>query len=156
MGAGKLFNHFADAGNVGVAETDLYSDLTAAGVLGLNGDELRARYAGSIVGHATNTRRIRVYFAGTVVLDTGAVVVTVNQDWQIDVRIMRESAAAVRVIASVDINGTLIGTSTTYTAIGGLTLANTNILKITGLTGAGGANNDIVAKIGTVEKVAGI
>lgn len=145
-----LFDHFADVGNVGVGEDDLYSDTLPAGLLAANGDKIRAHYAGSWVGHASDTRRMRWYFGGSLAYDTSAYATTNSAAFSVNVEIIRVSASVVR----FSLNGAvppfssispLPLTAAAYAEITGLTLANTQILKF---TGEAVADNDIVASMG--------
>lgn len=145
-----LFDHYADAGNTGTGEDDLYSDSVAASTLLLNGDKLIADYSGQFVGHATATRQVRVYFGGTAIYDSTAQVSASNADWDLSVKIVRESATVVRcgVRMITAVSGIL---STQYTRVTGLTLSSANVLKVTGeAAAAGAATNDIVAKFSSV------
>lgn len=144
---GKLFDHFADAGNGTTVETDLYSDSIAASTLSTNGHSLRAEYSGIFAANAT-TKQLKVYFGGTVVYDSGALAVSASlTGWTIKVSVIRVSSTVVR--CSVDYNGAVL-TPPAFIEVTGLTLTNAQILKVTGTAGVGGANNDIVAKVGTV------
>jgi hypothetical protein len=148
---GSLFDHFANAGNTTTTETDLYSDTTPASVLGTNGDKLTAEYGGVFVSSATATRQVRIYFAGTAILDTGALTLSLSSAWTVYVTITRVSATVVRYMVSLTTEGAALAAYTSVGELTGLTLSNTNILKITGqAAGVGAASNDIVAKLGTV------
>lgn len=148
-----LFDHFADVGNSTTTETDLYSDTLAAGQLANNGDKVEAYYAGVTVGHATATRQLRVYFGGTLVYDSTAQATATAANWNVGVRVVRESASVVRCSTTLDDNLNLAAwPGAGYARVTGLTLSNTQVLKITGTAAAAGAaTNDIVAKLGTVK-----
>ena len=144
-----LFDHFADVGNGTTVETDLYSDTLAASQLSTNGQKVSAQYGGILVGHATATRQIKVYFGGTAIFDSTAITVASNCSWTVDVTIIRVSSTVVRYRVEFT---SLAYMAPTVGELTGLTLSNTNILKITGQAGAAGAaTNDIVAKLGYVE-----
>lgn len=149
LGVGStLFDHFADAGNTTTVETDLYSDSIPAGTLNTDGHKLVANYAGIFAANTT-TKRVRGYFGGTLVFDSGALAMTAAvTGWTVEVRVVRVSATVVRIVA--EFNGVALITPP-YTEITGLTLTNAQIMKITGTAGIGGANNDIVAKMSTVD-----
>lgn len=151
----SLFNHFADAGNGTTVETDLYSDTTAASQLANNGERLEAQFGGVFVSSATATRQIKIYFGGSVIFDSGALTLSLSSAWDIYVSIIRVSGTVIRYMISMTTEGAALAA---YTAVGeltGLTLTNTNILKITGqAAGVGAATNDIVAKLGSVEWLA--
>lgn len=149
MGGG-MTQFFTDAGNVTTGETDLYSYTVPAGLFGSNGAMLESVIGGIYFG-STSSKRIRLYFGGTQIFDTGALNVTVSGHWQAQALIVRVSASVVRATVLVHADSNTNFSSVTYTEVTGLTLANSQIFKITG-TAAGGAaaTNDIVAKLGNV------
>ncbi len=152
IGSDVLFDHFADVGNVGTGEDDLYSDTVTANKLSVDGQKITAQYAGIFVSSATATRRLRTYFGGTLIYDSSALSLSTSADWDMSVMIIRESSTVVR--CSVKVNTTTASSApyTTYTRVTGLTLSGTNVLKITGeAAGVGAADNDLVAKLGFVE-----
>lgn len=147
-----LFDHYVNAGNSGTAETDLYSVTIAAAQLAANGDKLRTEYGGAFVSSGTATRQVRIYFGGTLIFDTGALTLSLSSAWTVYVTIVRVSATVVRYMASFTTQGAALAAYTSSGEVTGLTLANTNILKITGqAAGVGAATNDIVARLGYVE-----
>lgn len=149
-----LFDHFADAGNVAATgETDLYSDTLAAGQLSANGAKVLSEYSGLFVLSATATRQVRVYFGGSLVFDSGTLSITgANAFWDVCVSAIRESATVVRCSVTMSTSSAALVSYTQYQRVTGLTLSNTQVLKITGqAAGVGSADNDIVAKLGYVE-----
>jgi hypothetical protein len=150
----SLFRRFADSGNSGAGETDLYSNLIAASQLAANGEKLEAKYGGIFVGHATATRQIRVYFAGTAIFDSTAILIAANASWTVLISIIRVSSSVVRYMITLATQNAPLATYTSVGELTGLTLSGTNILKITGqAAGVGAATNDIVAKLGSIEWV---
>lgn len=148
----SLFDHFADVGNIGTGEDDLYSDTIAAAQLANNGEKLEAEYGGIFVSSATATREIKIYFGGTLIFDTGALTLSLSSVWTAYVTIIRVSASVVRCMVSFTTEGAALAAYTSYTEVAGLTLANTQVLKITSeAAGVGAATNDIVAKMAVVE-----
>lgn len=146
-----LFDFTVDAGNSGTTETDLYSSTIAASQLGVNGAKLEATYGGTFVSSGTATRQVRAYFNGTLIFDTGALTLSLSSAWTLYITAIRVSASVVRTVASFTTEGAALAAYTDYTEITGLTLSNSNILKVTGTAaGAGAATNDIVAKLGSV------
>jgi len=147
---GCIFDHFADAGNTTTTETDLYSDTIPASTLDANGVKLSAEYGGTFVSSATATRQVKVYFAGTVIFDSGALTVSAAASWNLDVLIVRVSSTVVR-YTIIFLSGGLSSLTPPSTGeLTGLTLSNSAVLKITGQSaGTGAATNDIVAKAGT-------
>ncbi len=146
-----LFDHYATVGNGTTVETDLYSDTLAAGQLAANGDKLEAEYGGSFVSSGTATRQIKLYFGGTAIFDTGALTLSLSAAWTMYVSIIRVSSSVIRYMISLTTEGAALAA---YTAVGeltGLTLANTQVMKITGqAAGVGAASNDILAKMATI------
>jgi hypothetical protein len=148
---GNIFDHNTDAGNSTTTETDLYSDTLPANTFAVNSDKVDAEYGGIFVSSGTATREIKLYFAGTVIFDTGLLTLSLSSAWTMYATVIRVSSTVVRYMVSLTTQG---ASSSAYTSVGeltGLTLSNTNILKITGqAAGVGAATNDIVAKMGCV------
>lgn len=147
-----LFDHFADANNSGTGETDLYSDTIAAAQLATNGDKLLGDYGGVFSGAVSATQQLRAYFGGTLVFDSGALAIGVaTPSWDIYLTLIRVSSSVVRCVASITTSSAALSSSAQYTEVTGLTLANTQILKITGTAGGvAGASSQITAKLSTV------
>lgn len=152
---GTIIDHFTDAGSTGTGETDLYSDSIIANTFVTNADKVKAEY-GVLLTNSTSSKRLRLYFAGTAIWDSG--VLTTNAAGQISlyVTLTRVSATVVRYNASASVGG--LSVTNVAPAVGeltGLTLTSANILKITGLAanvvGSDAANNDILAKLGVVD-----
>lgn len=153
IGSDVLFDHFADVGNVGIGEDDLYSDTLVAGQLSANGQKITAVYQGVFVGTAASTQTLRVYFGGTKIYDSGALAVgAATNNWTMDVTAIRVSSSVVRCSVAISTDfGTLFPYSA-YTEVTGLTLANTQIIKITGeAAGVGAANNQVIVKLGYIQ-----
>ena len=93
---------------------------------------------------------MKVYFAGTVIFDSGALTVSAAASWNLDVLIVRVSSTVVR-YTIIFLSGGLSSLTPPSTGeLTGLTLSNSAVLKITGQSaGTGAATNDIVAKAGT-------
>lgn len=149
---GVLTQNFTDTGNVGTGEDDLYSYTTPASLLDVNGHKIFARYGGIFV-NSVSTKQLRAYFGGTAIFDSGALTITATSYWDLDVMCIRVSSTVVRCTCKLSVTGsTTLDTVVKYVEVTGLTLSNTNILKITGETaGASTADNDIVAKLASVE-----
>jgi len=150
-----LFNLYANIAttSTGGSFDDLQSVTIAAGQLSSNGDRILARWVGSGVAHATATRQVRGLFGGTTVLDTTAYVTNSgNPVWVYDLEIVRVSSSVVRVSSSganpaYTVYSPLPFSGAGYVEVTGLTLANTQVLKITAAaTGAGAASGDITGR----------
>ena len=149
-----IFDHYASVGNVGTGEDDLYSDTTAASQLSANGEKLEVEFGGTFVSSATATREIKVYFAGTAIFDTGALTLSLSSAWACYVSIIRVSASVIRYMVTFATEGAALAAYTSVGELTGLTLSNSNVLKLTGeAAGVGAATNDIVAMMGSVSWV---
>ena len=154
----SLFNLYANIAttSTGGSFDDLQSVTIAAGQLASNGDRLVARWVGQLVGHATATRQVRIVFGGTTIADSTAYVTGYGGIYVWDIEIVRVSSSVVR----TSLNGSnppysavsaLPFAGGAYTEVTGLTLANTQVLKITAAaTGAGAASGDITGRSLTV------
>lgn len=149
---GKIFDHYTDVGTpASTAETDLYTDTLPASLFFNSGDTVEATYALKAVSAGGTTKRVRVYFAGSVIYDTSTASIIANTDIAVYVCLVAVGSTEVRATVSIVTSTSAIGSSVTVTKLTGLTLGGTNILKITGQSGAGAAANDIVAYSGIVE-----
>lgn len=149
-----LADHYASVGSVTTGETDLYSDSIGGTMLIQNGDKLSAMYGGVFVSSGTATREVKIYFGGTQIFDSGALTLSLSAAWTVYVEIIRVSATVVRYMISMTTEGAALAAYTAVGEVTGLTLKNSNILKITGqAAGAGAATNDIVAYMGSVALV---
>lgn len=145
---GTLFSSFADNGNAaGSVETDLVTNTLVGNTLGVNGDKIIATYCGNTVNNA-NTKQLRVYFGGTLILDTGALNDTGSAPFDVSVEVMRESATVVRCLVrylSANMSSPIV---TNYARVTALTLSASNILKI---TGTATALNDVFVAMSRVQ-----
>lgn len=149
---GVLIDFITDAGNSGTTETDIYSYTTGASILGANGDKIDSIYGGIFVSSGTATRQMKVYFGGTAIFDSGALSISGSAAWSLFVMIIRVSATVIRYSVALQTQGAALSAYCSAGELTGLTLSNTNILKITGTAaGVGAATNDIVAKLGTIQ-----
>lgn len=148
---GSIFDHFVDA-TVGGTEADIYTDTLPANSFGTNGDKVIASYGGNFVTVGTESVELKVYFAGTAIWDsTGIAVNTGTSSWRVYVEIIRVSATVVRYTVSLNTTGASAFVYATSGELTGLTLSNTNILKITGFSsGIGSGSGDIIGKMGFV------
>lgn len=139
-------------------EDDLQTTTLPAGLLAADGDRLEAVFAATCVGHATATRRLRLYFGGTAVMDTSSLAHGVaGGPYSARLTVVRVSASVVRctvtaALPSLPSVSPLPFPLATYTEITGLTLANTQVLKATGVAAdTGAASGDIVGRLLTVD-----
>lgn len=150
---GCLFDHFADGASTHTdgTEDDLYSDSVDANVLAANGDKLHFDYGLSLAGHATATRKLKVYFGGTAIFDSTAQVTASASAASVRGTLIRDSSTSIRYRIDPNVPGMVTPPKPAVGSLTGLTLSAANVLKITGAAAAtGAAGGDITAKIGTV------
>ena len=149
--AHPLFDHFADVGNTGTSETDLYLDSIAGSTLANNGEKIEATFAGTFIASATATRQLRLYFGGTLIYDSGALTSAAADNWVLQVLVIRESSSIVRCAVWAAFSGLTATTLAAYTRITGLTLTSAQTLRLTGTAaGTGASSGDINATAGQV------
>lgn len=149
---GQLFQSFADV-TVGGAETDIISNTTAANTFNVNGDKVLASYGGNFVTVGTESTQLKVYFAGTAIWDSASVLVaTGTTSWRVYAELIRVSATVIRYTIILNTTGATGFVHCKSGELTGITLSNTNILKITGTsTGVGSGAGDIIGKMSYVE-----
>lgn len=141
-----LQSDFVSTGNGAGAETDIRTITLAAARLATNGESISFEAAsGTFAATASVNKRLKVYFGGTAIFDSGSLAITSAATWRLTCNVYRVSASIVRctTILSSSATGALTALSQ-YTEVTGLTLANTQVFKITGnATNA----NDVTAEI---------
>lgn len=95
-GLTNLFSHQVDVSNSGSGETDLENDSLAVATFAADGDVAFFEYAGTIQGSTSTSQRIRVYFGGTVIYDTTAIVYGITTSFTCRVGVQRVSSSSVR------------------------------------------------------------
>lgn len=146
---GCIYDAYTDANNSGTAETDLYSYTTPASTLAVDGSKVTASYVGTF-NDITATTQLQIYFASTVIGNTGVLTVSSTGAWTAEVKIVRTSSTTARASVNISTPGASTAVYTSETDLTGLTLTGTNILKITGTAGgASGGSNDITGKFAT-------
>jgi hypothetical protein len=149
-----LVNRVQDADSEDGTETTLYNDSIAANQLPNDGDVIIADYQGTYSNNGT-IKQIKVYFAGQLVFNSGALNVNSSTSWEVKSTIKRDSSSSVTVTTLFTLSGNT-STNTTQT----VTLLNVNLgtiqsLAITGqsfftLPTNNPASGDIVARTVTI------
>lgn len=148
---GKIKDFITSVGNIGTGEDDLYTYTTEAGILLNNGDEIDGSFGGLFISSATATRQLKMKFAGTTIFDSGALSISTSSSWVMSYSIIRVSSTAVRYRINLSTQGASLSAYTSVGEVTGLTLSNTNIIKITGESaGVGSATDDVVAHNGSM------
>lgn len=149
---GVIEDFIFDVGNVGTGADDLYSTTTAANILGASGFKLRAEYSGTATADATDTRELKVLFAGSEIYASTPQVAASAAPWNLKVLITRETADAVKCFVDASSTTDYPIKGSQYTRLTGVTFSGTNVLKITGESaGTTVSNNDVVANFATIE-----
>lgn len=118
----------------GTGESDLMTYTIAAGKLATDEDSILFEMAFSVLSSATN-ERVRIYYDGTVIYDSGAAKPPVDRYLIITGRIVRRGATSQLVMIRIESSGTY-GTTPVITTTS-KTLANALVLKATGDVSAG-------------------
>lgn len=137
---------FTTAGNVGTGETDLYSYTLPANKLAADGRTVNFEIDGEFNDN-TATATIKLYFAGNVTLNTGAVnISTATTAWRMRGYIIRTSSTTAHVTYELQCPGLATPLFIGYNNLTSLNFTTTNIFKVTAQAGgAGGGNDDITA-----------
>jgi len=131
-------------GNVGAGEDDLITYTVPANTLSTNGDHIEFKVSGTFAANA-NTKRIRVKFGATTLLDTTALAFN-GVDWSAEGTIVRTGATTQKAYCAFRAGATL--TSTSDDTAPGETLSASSVFKV---TGEATSNNDIVETFHTLK-----
>jgi hypothetical protein len=149
-----LFDYYTDAATSGTAETDLYSSTIPAGQLAANGDKIFFEYSGQVTVDAVTEAKGTISFGGTEIVDpdenyslfAGTDFGGAFKGWIWRGSIIRVSSSVVRASFSINAyDGTF--NYSFYKEITGLTLSNTQVLKLVGQAPTAGT---VTARMGTV------
>lgn len=122
-------------------EIDLYAPSITGGTLANNGEAIEFWFAGTLLGHATATRQLKVKFGATTIFDSTAQNNTVNYDFSIRGMIIRTGTATQKCITYLNTTTATLFTFADY-ATSAETLSGAIVLKITGQAGGVGAAID--------------
>lgn len=134
------------AGNSGTGETDLYTKTIAGGTLNADKQTLNIEIDGE-VNDNTATAQLKLYFAGNVTLNTGAIAIsTAPTAWRLRGYIIRTSTTTAHVTYELQCPGLATPLFIGYSNLTSLDFTTSNILKVTAQAGgAGGGSSDITA-----------
>lgn len=137
---------YTTQGNSGTGETDLYSYTLPANALSADGQTVNFEIDGEFNDN-TATAQIKLYFAGNVTLNTGAVnISTAFSKWRLKGYIIRTSSSTAHVTYELHAPGLATTVFLNYNNLTSLDFTTTNIFKISGQAGgAGGGTSDITA-----------
>lgn len=143
----NLNTQYSAVNNSGTSETDIYTYPVPANIINSDGNKIEVITDGILVDN-TATSLLKIYFAGTEILNTTALSIGLaNSAYVIKVRVIRTSSTT----AHAYVEANTPGLSQTYflnsTDLTSLNFATTNIIKITATAGGvGGGSNDITGK----------
>jgi hypothetical protein len=137
---------FTTQGNSGTGETDLYSYSVPANKLSIDGRTVNFEIDGEF-NDATATAQLKLYFAGNVTLNTGAIVIsTAFTKWRLRGYIIRTSSSTAHVTYELQSPGLATPLFISYNNLTSLDFTTTNVFKISAQAGgAGGGTDDITA-----------
>jgi hypothetical protein len=150
---GTIFTHFTDTSTTSTdgSEDQLYVDTLAASTLGTNGDSITEIEHVKFVSSATAARRLKKYFASTLIFDSGSLTLTLGGDFTLETTIIRESASIVRCDVAVTSTSASSVPYSTFTRITGLTLSASYDLETDAIaSGTGAASGDILDKMARI------
>lgn len=94
IASGRIYTNTSVVGNVGAGEDDLMATTLLADALSANGKAIRVRAWGTLAATA-NSKRIRIYFGATAVIDTGAIFNdSTAYTWMAQMDVIRTGATA--------------------------------------------------------------
>lgn len=138
---GRLYQSLSQLTSAGTSETDLHSFTVVANTLDDQGQTLHFRSSGQFLASAF-TKRVRAYFGGTLIYDTGALGITGSTDWVLEGEIMRLNSSSQKCSVTFISSSATLSASAKYTNTA-ISTGSSAILKTTGTEGATGGN-DIV------------
>jgi len=146
----QLKDFYSDVNNVSTTETDLLTYTTVANRLNANGEKIISNFSGTF-NDVTASSQLKLYFAGTLIGDTGTLTMSVTGAWVTNVSIIRTGTTTARAVVNISTPSASTASYTKYTSLTGLTFTGTNIIKITATaSGATGGNDDITATYGNI------
>jgi hypothetical protein len=126
----QLFGSFELAQSSGTSETDLYIATIPANIMDRDGDKITAVYNGKFAG-AESKKRLRVYFDGITIYDSGQLTVNDSNSWILNITIKRTSSTRLDISNKLQVLGGFPRTFTSTTAITNADLAIDHTLRLT-------------------------
>lgn len=136
---GTLSIDYNTASNTAATETYLTTTTISANTLGFNNESIHFDTAGTYASNADTNKRVKLYFAGTSILDTGGITVVGANSWSAHGDCARITGTSVKCSVDFLSSATAIPDTSSYTQISGLSLATTSYaLAISGNSTTGG------------------
>lgn len=118
-------------GNTALTETDLFTISVSAGTGTIDGCSLDFISSGTFATSLSADKRIRCYWAGVLIFDSGNLNITVTSDWAIYGNVIRVDATNFKAVVTLNTSSASLSAYADYST-GASTWANANTLKITG------------------------
>lgn len=158
-----LQSSYTDESNSGTSETDVLQYALAANTIRSTSEFLEFDYSGSTLVGGGGTRRLKVVFAGSPILDTNTVTPAAATTWRVFGQIICSayglgSSCSVRAAVSLSwaypSTGAALAIGTSHTSVSSINFESaSNTLKMT-LTSSG-SSGDLTAKTGVVRCATG-
>jgi len=127
--------------NSGTTETDLYNYDVPANTLVVDGESVESKLSGTFTSSA-NDKRIRVYFEGSTIFDSGNFVLSSGTNyWTLEIQIIRTGAATQKCNVKLSTNNSTAYNMISYSA-GAATMNLNNNLIVTVQASAG--TNEVI------------
>jgi len=145
-----LFNSYATVGNVTTGETFLVANTISSTYIANDGDKIEFEYAGSFVSSGTATRKLKVYYSGVEIYNSGDLSVATNASWVIRGTLIRSTSSTVRYAITMLTEIAALSPP----SVGELSLTASRVLRMSGqAAGVGAATNDILLKLSQVNYI---
>ena len=140
-----IWTDYAAGNNSGTSETDLYTHTVPANTFATDGDSIAWTIFG-INDSTGSNRQFRVYFDGTLIVDTGAITGLQSTNWWVYITVVRTSSTHAMVSAFITSNNNLLIDNIGVVDVTVANFTAGRVLKITGQTsGLGAGSNQITA-----------
>lgn len=127
----------AAVGNIGVGEDNLITYTLPENTVMTNSQYLKITAWGTTAANANN-KRVRLYFNGAIIADTGALAAN-NKDWLITATVLRLNSSIMQYSSIGQFNGAAVQTD--FATVGGMDYTIANTIKC---TGEATANDDVI------------
>jgi hypothetical protein len=117
-------------GNVGVGEDNLITYSLIGGTLAVDGDSVVVEMGGTFAA-SLNNKQLKFYFGSTVVLDTGALAITLAGSWFFKMTVTRTGAATQKIMAMLNTSQSAMLANASYVTAAE-TLSGAVTIKATG------------------------
>lgn len=140
-----------DSASTDGTEDDLFSDTIIADTITADGQKLTEWELITTVASATAARRIKKYFDGTLIWDSGSLTLALGTNFVLRTTILRSGGSTAQIIVEVISTSASTVPYVTWTTDGSTDWGNAIALKTTGIaSGTGAAPGDIKDRLATI------